>query len=311
MTELDLLVIGDCNPDLILAGGDVHPRFGQVETIVNTADLVIGGSASITAVGAARLGLRVGLCAVVGDDRRGEVILSMVGQQGVDTSAVRIQSASATGISVVMVDGHDRAILTVPGTIGALTPSDLASLPEAPARHVHVASYYLMSDAFRTGLVAHLQRFRDAGCSVSVDTNWDPSEAWNLADLLDVVDVFLPNENEVLAITGSASIEAALPILYDQRVIRVVVKTGRTGAATMDNGEIVRVPAPDVEGFVDAIGAGDSFNAGYVAALLGGVGAREAVRLGVAVGSLSTRDVGGTAAQPEHDEAWRLAGLSS
>ncbi len=168
-----------------------------------------------------------------------------------------------------------------------------------------------MSDAFRTGLVAHLQRFRDAGCSVSVDTNWDPSEAWNLADLLDVVDVFLPNENEVLAITGSASIEAALPILYDQRVIRVVVKTGRTGAATMDNGEIVRVPAPDVEGFVDAIGAGDSFNAGYVAALLGGVGAREAVRLGVAVGSLSTRDVGGTAAQPEHDEAWRLAGLSS
>lgn len=309
MSELDLLVIGDCNPDLVVSGGDVHPRFGQVESIVDAAELVIGGSATITAVGAARLGITAGLCAVVGDDRLGKVILSMVELEGVDTAAVRTHPTSPTGITVVLVDDRDRAMLTSPGTISALTLDDLEGLPDSPARHIHVSSYYLMSRAFRSGVVPHLRRFSEAGCSVSVDTNWDPSEDWDVSDLLDVVDVFLPNEKELLAITASSSIEAGLPILRHSSGADVVVKTGRAGAAALLDGELVRIPAPEVSGFVDAIGAGDSFNAGYIAARLAGLGPFDAVELGVSVGSLSTRGAGGTASQPSREEAWLLAGV--
>lgn len=309
MADLDLLVIGDLNPDLVLAGGDVHPRFGQVETIVETADLVIGGSAAITAVGASRLGLEVGLCAVVGADRRGDMIRDLVVEEGVETTAVRVDIDTPTGITVVLVDGSDRAMLTTPGTIGSLRVADVAALPDRPADHVHVASYYLMGDEFRFGVVPHLRRFRDAGSSVSIDTNWDPSEEWDLADLLDGVDVFLPNENELLAITGSASIEGALSSVEAGRP-QIVVKMGRSGAATVVDGSVVRVPAPDVGGFVDAIGAGDGFNAGYLTAMLAGASVTDAIAVGVAVGSLSTRGCGGTAAQPSRAEAWAVAGLS-
>ncbi len=310
MADLDLLVIGDLNPDLVLAGGDVHPRFGQVETIVDSADLVIGGSAGITAVGASRLGLEVGISAVVGADRRGRLIRDLVSSEGVDATNVRVDTAVPTGITVVLVDGSDRAILTAPGTIGSLQSSDLAALADKPARHVHVASYYLMSERFRSGLVGHLGRFHDAGCSVSIDTNWDPSEKWEIGGLLDVVDVFLPNEKELLAITGAAAIEEALPTLSRDRA-RIVVKAGSAGAATFVNGSVVRVPIPDVGGFIDTIGAGDSFNAGYIAAVLAGVSAPDALAVGVAVGSLSTRGRGGTAAQPSRAEAWSVAGLAT
>jgi sugar/nucleoside kinase (ribokinase family) len=73
---LDLLVIGDCNPDLLVAGGDVVPEFGQREKLVETGRLLVGGSASIFACGAARLGLAVALVATVGDDAFGSFMLA-------------------------------------------------------------------------------------------------------------------------------------------------------------------------------------------------------------------------------------------
>lgn len=308
MDDLDLLVIGDLNPDLILSGGDVHPRFGQVERIVDSADLVIGGSAGITAVGASRLGLRAGLVSVVGADRRGNSIRGMVSSEGVQTATVRRESERPTGLTVVLVDGSDRAILTAPGTIGSLTVADLEALNDRPARHVHVASYYLMSEEFRSGLAAQLSRFRRAGCSISIDTNWDPSEQWILDDVLDVVDVVFPNEKELLAIARSPSIEDALVATSGGRA-RTVVKTGSSGAAAIEDGSVVRVPAPDVGTVVDTIGAGDSFDAGYIAAMLDGCSVADATAVGVAVGSLSTLGRGGTTAQPSRAEAWSVAGV--
>jgi bifunctional ADP-heptose synthase (sugar kinase/adenylyltransferase) len=70
---LDLLVLGDANPDLVLLG-DVEPAFGQAERLVERAHLTVGGSGAIAACGAARLGLRVGFCGVVGDDLFGRFL---------------------------------------------------------------------------------------------------------------------------------------------------------------------------------------------------------------------------------------------
>ena len=87
----------------------------------------------------------------------------------------------------------------------------------------------------------------------------------------------------------------------------VAVKLGPKGAATLVDREPVRVAAPAMEEFVDAIGAGDSFNAGFLAARLSGAGPLDSLRLGVAAGTLSTRSAGGTSSQPSREEADLLA----
>ena len=86
--DFDLVVIGDCNPDVLVLGSDVTPAFGQQEKLVERMSLEIGGSASITAVAAARLGLRVALVAAVGPDAAGTFMLDALAREGVDVCAV-------------------------------------------------------------------------------------------------------------------------------------------------------------------------------------------------------------------------------
>ena len=83
VAEFDVLVVGDANPDLLLRG-DVRPRFGQVEQLLTGADLVLGGSATITAAGCARLGLRTAVLAAVGDDVFGTVVRDALAARGVE-----------------------------------------------------------------------------------------------------------------------------------------------------------------------------------------------------------------------------------
>ena len=108
---MDLLVVGDANPDLILRGGDVVPAFGQREQIVDEASLVLGGSGSIMACGAARLGLSVAIAACVGDDALGRFTREVLDGAGVDMRAVQVLPG-ATGVTVALARGDDRAILT-------------------------------------------------------------------------------------------------------------------------------------------------------------------------------------------------------
>ena len=119
MRDVDLLVVGDCNPDLVLAGPRVRPQFGQGESWVEQAELVVGGTSSITACGAARLGLRTALAAVVGDDVLGRFMLAELAGRDVDTTACVVDTSAPTGISAVLVEPDDRATLTFRGTIGA------------------------------------------------------------------------------------------------------------------------------------------------------------------------------------------------
>lgn len=298
MAELDLLVVGDINPDLIVAGGQLEPTFNQVEQLVDRVDLVVGGSASITAIGAARLGLQVGLCGVVGDDPLGRLMVEGLAAEGIDTDRVRVDGGRTTGATVVLDRGDDRAILTAPGCISALGPADLDALGDQPARHVHVASYFLMSEAFRRRLPHTFRSFRAHAATTSIDTNWDPSQQWALSNVLDVIDVLLPNRSELVAISGLSDPIAALTALGAQ-VPTVVVKLGDQGAAAHLDGSIFSVQAPPAPSFRDSIGAGDSFNAAFLAGVLSGWSVQEAVRLAVAAGTLSTAGVGGSATQPD------------
>lgn len=303
MSGLDLLVVGDCNPDLVLRGGAVEPAFGQVERLVDEAELTIGGSAAIAACGAARLGLGTALVSVVGDDPFGRFMLDALAERDVDVSGVVVRTEARTGVTVVLVRGSDRAMLTALGTIDDLTPELVDRELLGTARHVHVSSYFLQA-GLRPGLAELLREARQAGASTSIDPNWDPSEQWDggLLDVLSEVTILFVNAEEAKRIARTSDAEDAARALSRDGAVIVVVKLGADGALAVAGDRVLRAPAVAVEE-VDAVGAGDSFDAGFLAAHLADRPLDESLRFATACGALSMRAAGGTAAQPTLAEA--------
>jgi len=305
-------VIGDCNPDVLVLGADVTPAFGQQEKLVQSMSLVIGGSASITAVAAARLGLSVALVAAVGADPAGELMLDQLAREGVDVAAVVVRDEAPTGMTVALSQGRDRAILTALGAMASLTAADIPAALLARARHVHASSYFLLEESLGPGLADVLSAARKAGGTTSLDTNWDPSGRWGddrLSAALAQTDVLLPNEAEALRLSGQANLATAARALGAAGP-RLVVKLGERGALCADGPDQRRVSLPPVVP-VDATGAGDCFNAGLIAGLLDGLPLPQAAALGCAVGALSTRAPGGTASCPDLASAVSLAQMAS
>jgi sugar/nucleoside kinase (ribokinase family) len=289
--RLDVLVVGDANPDLVLRG-DVVPRFGQAEQLLESAELVLGGSAAIMACGLARLGVPTALAAVVGDDVFGRETIAWLRAAGVATEHVSVRAGEATGVSVHLTVPGDRAILTLPGTIPAIDADAVrAAVREMRPQRVHVASPFL-TPLLTAGLPALLREWRAAGIGSSLDPNWDPSGRWDaLAPALPLLDVLLPN---------AAELEALSPL--PDPAPHVVVKAGAEGGWSLGpDGVRTSAPGLTVE-VVDTTGAGDTFDAGYVAALAYGVeDEAERLRWAAVAGSLSTRAAGGTAGQPTLD----------
>lgn len=301
MPKFDLLIPGEINPDLILSG-DVVPAFGQVEKLVESAALTVGSSSVITACGAARLGLKVGFVGVCGDDLFGRFMLEEMTQRGVDVSAVRLAPHLQTGLTVILNRGDDRAMLTHPGAIAALRAEDVTDDLLAQSRHLHVASYFLQS-ALRPGLPDLFRRARSLGLTTSLDTNWDPSEAWiGVIELLALTDIFLPNEKEAVAVSGARTAGQALKRLGALTGI-VAMKRGAEGALACRGRETVSARALCCDDVVDTVGAGDTFDAGFLYGFLNGWSLAKSIWLAAACGSLSTRAAGGTAAQPTLEEA--------
>ena len=311
--DLDLLVVGEVNPDVVVRAADPRPAFGQVERWVDAIELVIGSSSVIFACGAARLGLRVAMAGVVGDDALGRFMLGAMAERGIETGAVRIDPAVPTGASVILSGPTDRAILTARGTMPLLRAADVPPALVARARHLHVGSFFLL-DAARPDLPALFAAARAGGATTSLDCNWDPREGWDggIRALLAETNVFLPNAAEATRLTGIADVEAAARALVALGPRVVAVKLGADGAlAVTADGAAARCPVLAIDP-VDTTGAGDSFDAGFLAGWLAGRSLAACLALGVACGSLSTRGVGGTAAQPTlaaAEAAARAAGL--
>jgi sugar/nucleoside kinase (ribokinase family) len=152
----DPIVIGDWNPDVLVVGGDVTPAFGQQEKLVDSMSLV----------------------AAIGADAAGTFMLAELAKAGVDTGSIPVRADVPTGMTVALSRGDNRAILTAPGAIGALTPADLPADLLARARHVHVSSYFLLEQSLGLCLAAALAGARAAGATTSLDTNWDPAGTW-------------------------------------------------------------------------------------------------------------------------------------
>jgi sugar/nucleoside kinase (ribokinase family) len=300
MNAYDILVAGEINPDLILTG-DVIPEFGQVEKLVDSASLTIGSSSAIFACGAARLGLMVAFIGICGNDVFGRFMLDEMQERGVDASNVLIREAEQTGLSVILNQGTDRAILTHLGSMGVLQASDIPDALLRSARHLHVASYFLQIK-LQPDLPGLFRRARGMGLTTSLDTNYDPSELWTGFDeLLAVTNVFLPNEKEALSLSGESNVHLAADTL-GSKVGTLAIKLGAEGALGVRNAEKVRVASIPVN-VADTVGAGDSFDAGFLYGYLNRWSLENMLRLACVCGALSTQRAGGTEGQPTLSEA--------
>ncbi|MFE2378481.1 carbohydrate kinase family protein [Streptomyces sp. NPDC059398] len=301
----DLLVVGDANPDVVLGPLSAPLAFGQREQLVDTGVLTLGGSAAIMACGAARLGLRVAFAGRVGDDDAGRFVRAALAGRGVNTDALVLDPEHATPLTAVVTAGDDRAILTASGTLSATCGDDVPDALLTDCRHVHAASYFLMPK-LAGALPGLLRTARHHGATTSLDTNDDPSGEWRSAGLdevLAVTDILLPNAQEARALAGpsAGTLDGAAARLAALGPL-VVVKDGAQGALAHDGSAPSRTGAIPVLP-KDTVGAGDSFDAGFIAAHLRGLPTTRALEIAAACGALSTRAHGGTPAQPTWDEA--------
>jgi sugar/nucleoside kinase (ribokinase family) len=299
--KFDILVAGEINPDLILTDPHLEPRFGQAEILVEEAALTPGSSSVIFACGAARLGLKVAFVGVTGEDVFGRFMLEAMRSRGVDTANVIIDPSQKTGFTVILNRITDRSMLTHLGAINALTADQIPDNLLAQARHLHIASYFLQAK-LQPDLPDLFRRARALGLTTSLDTNWDPAEKWSgVHNLLPLTDVFLPNENEACALMDTADVEEAARGLISSSSV-VAVKMGAAGGLAMVGNNMVQAPAIPVE-VVDTVGAGDTFDSGFVYGFLSGWPLQKSLRLGIACGSLSTQKPGGLEGQPTLAEA--------
>jgi sugar/nucleoside kinase (ribokinase family) len=301
--KFDILVAGEINPDLILTG-DVKPEFGQVEKLVDSSSLIIGSSSAIFACGAARLGLKVAFIGVCGDDFFGRFMLDEMQKRNIDVGNVIVRKNGQTGLSVILNRNTDRAILTHPGLIADLQASDITDSLLRRSRHLHVASYFLQTK-LQPDLQELFQHAHSLGLTTSLDTNYDPSEKWvGFDELLSVLDVFLPNKTEALAITKADDVESASRQLAGKSKL-VAIKLGADGAMTCMNNEIAYAKPISVK-VIDTVGAGDTFDSGFLYGYLNNWTLERSLRLACVCGAMTTQKAGGTESQPTLDEAMKF-----
>jgi sugar/nucleoside kinase (ribokinase family) len=298
-----ILIVGETNVDVVMHAG-AAPTPGQ-EVIAEDCVLTLGSASAICAMGLARLGNRVIVVSRVGADIWGDYCLDVLNARGIDTTRVIRDPALKTGVTVSISSPADRALVTYLGSIGEVREADVPQALLDDVQHLHVSSYFLQA-RLREGLPRLFQRARERGVTTSLDPGFDPQNRWT-ADVKTVAlmaDVFLPNAVELEAITGSAVPDEGLLALDNGRT-RTVVKLGRAGAMTRERGEPIRVGAFPIAA-VDTTGAGDSFNAGFLHGFVRQVPVSECLLHANACGALSTRALGGTAAQPTPEEVSAL-----
>ncbi len=302
--KYDVIVIGELNVDLILNKIESFPVVGK-EKIARDMSLVLGSSSAILASNLSSLGTKVGFIGKVGNDIFGELILNSLKDKKVDTSLIIKSDQYRSGATIVMSFGNDRANITYPGAMEELTVADVSDEVLSQARHLHFSSYFLQP-GMQKGFKELMQRAKRLGLTTSVDPQWDPSEKWDidLYSLLPSIDFFMPNVSEITAMTRTKDMDAALKKIDTKNTL--IVKMGTEGSCLYKDGIKVIFPAFLNESVVDTIGAGDSFNAGFLHKYLKGGSIEDSLVFASLTGAVSTTASGGTGAFTSYENVMEI-----
>jgi sugar/nucleoside kinase (ribokinase family) len=294
VAAFDVSVIGELNLDLILSG--LPPELIlEHEHLAQDLSITLGSSSAIFAHNLASIGNKVAFSSCIGGDPFGEICLKRLGESGVDLSRVRRMQNKTTGLSVILPQRKQRYILTYPGTMFDMSERDLDLNYVFSAKHLHVSSYFLQK-GLRASLIDVFRRAKEAGLTTSLDTNDDPENRWSteIQLLLKYTDILLPNEREACKLARTEKVEQAADVL-SQKVPVLVIKRGSQGAIARAGKEPF-VAFPPVVDVSDHVGAGDSFDAGFVHKFIRGAKIDECLKFANVVGSLSVTRPGGTEA---------------
>jgi len=292
---LDVCVVGEINSDLILYGLPRQLK-AERESLIEGFRLTLGSSSAIFAHNLAVLGTSVGMISKIGADPLGKMAFDSLATAGVDLSHVSFSaSGTSTGLTVILAQPEHRFILTYPGTMFELSYEDLDLNYVFSARHLHLSSYFL-HQALRPRIADLFREAKARGLSTSLDTNDDPEDKWgaDLQNVLPFVDILFPNEREAKKIAATDNLEQAIKKL-SQVCRSVVVKLGAKGAVARTGSGEWRCEGTPVTA-MDPVGAGDSFDAGYIHRFLQGAAPQECLDYAGIAGALSTTQEGGTEA---------------
>jgi sugar/nucleoside kinase (ribokinase family) len=305
MPRFDVTIAGELNLDLILYGLP-EQLLPERELLADRMMLTLGSSSAIVAHNLSALGSRVGFQSRIGDDPLGRIAMERLRESGVDVAKVRvIPGETTTGLTAILHHEHWRNILTYMGTISELAWDDLDLDYLSDSRHFHFSSYFLQK-ALRPRAEELFRHLKSRGLTISLDTNDDPDDRWeaDLQNILQHVDVFLPNEREASKAAGTDNLEEAIRKL-SQLVPLLVVKLGRKGALAQKGAERITATSKEVTP-VDSVGAGDSFDAGFLHEYLRGADLQTCLAGGNRAGALSTTRPGGTEAFRDRDHRDRF-----
>ncbi|MEO8762722.1 MAG: carbohydrate kinase family protein [Ginsengibacter sp.] len=304
--NFDVIVVGELNIDLILNQIESFPEIGK-EKLADSMTLTLGSSSAIFASNLSSLGMKVSFVGKIGNDIFGDFCKEQLNEKGVDTSMLVQSDELKTGATIILNYGEDRAMITHQGAMKYLGVADISKEMLGTAKHLHFSSYFLQP-GFRDDLDSLFKMAKEAGLTTSLDVQWDPAEEWDFdfKKTLPYVDIFLPNEAELLNLTGENSIDTALKSIEDYGEY-ILIKKGKDGSLLRYHNKLVDAKPFLNNKVVDAIGAGDSFNAGFIFKFVHGFPPEDCQTFGNLIGAISTTQAGGTTAFINYAETMKIA----
>ena len=306
MKKYDIAAIGELNVDIILNGIESEPEIGK-EKFCKDMIVTLGSSTAIFAANAAALGSKVCFVGLVGRDSFGQLVRTSLEAKGVATHFIG-EGDTPTGATICMSYGEDRANLTYQGSMDVMGFDQIDKSVFTLSKHIHLSSLFMQSALLRD-IHKVLDAAAENGCTVSLDTQWDPMEKWALdyPKVLPKITVFMPNEKELCALTGKAQLEDAIAEVLPCLGGIMLVKCGSKGSLLVKkDGSRKLLPAFLNKDVVDAIGAGDSFNSGFVSAFVKGLPPEECQKTGNLTGAVNTTAAGGTGAFTSLEDVRRI-----
>ena len=306
MKEFDIIALGELNVDLILNQIEGEPEIGK-EKFAKQMTLTLGSSTAIFAANAAALGAKVAFCGMIGNDSFGDLVEQSLQKKGVDTRYLIRQDKYATGATICMSYDEDRANLTYQGAMDFMSLEDINPEIFKTTKHIHISSIYMQSGVKRD-LVKILELCKKNGVTTSLDSQWDPAEKWDLdyKTVLPLVTVFMPNETELKFLTQSRTLDEAIEKIRPY-INAAVIKCGSRGSLLMRQGKQDRVQKALLnKNVVDCIGAGDSFNSGFITRLAAGDPLDKCQQYGNMTGAVNTTAAGGTTAFTCREDVERI-----
>ena len=306
MKKYDIAAIGELNVDIILNRIESEPEIGK-EKFAKDMTVTLGSSTAIFAANAAALGSKVCFVGLVGRDPFGALVKESLEAKGVDTRYV-MEGETPTGATICMSYGMDRANLTYQGAMDVMGFDDIDKSVFDETKHIHLSSLFMQSALLRD-IDKVLDLAAAKGVTVSLDTQWDPMETWKLdyKRVLPKITVFMPNEKELQALTGAPDLESAIASVVPYLGNAMLLKCGADGSVLVrKDGSRKVLPAFLNKHVVDCIGAGDSFNSGFISAFVKGLSLEDCQETGNLTGAVNTTAAGGTGAFTSLEDVRRI-----